>query len=284
MMRIGLALGGGGAKGLAHIPLLEVLDEFGVHPHRIAGTSIGAIIGALYASGISGRQMRETIENYTLQEGQGLAEIFKRRDLLKWLSYISINWGGNTILKADAFLKDLQTVIGHDTFDKLEIPLRVVAADFWQREQVVLEEGNLIDAIHASMALPGVFRPAIMEDRVLVDGGAVNPVPFDLLEDCDHIIGINVMGSRTESAELIPAMSEAVFNTFQIMQASILRHKIKHNPPDLLLSPDIIDIQMLQFFKAQQVFKQVGNTAEELRRHLDKILNNPLYQFPTALI
>lgn len=272
MQKIGLAMGGGGAKGLAHIPMLEVFDEFGLRPHRVAGTSIGAIVGALYCAGVTPDTMRRTIAAYSLREGQGLAQIFKRRDLLKWLSYININWGGRTLLKADAFLSDLGEVLEHNDFDELITPLSIVAADFWGREQVVLESGSLIDAIHASMALPGVFRPALINDQVLIDGGAVNPVPFDLLDDCDHIIAINVMGTRTESEELIPAMSEAVFNTFQIMQASILRHKIQQNPPDLLLTPDIVDIQMLEFYKADTIFRQAQSAADSLRHHLEQWL------------
>ncbi|PIE39349.1 MAG: patatin [Gammaproteobacteria bacterium] len=280
MQKIGLAMGGGGAKGLAHIPMLEVFEEFGLRPHRVAGTSIGAIIGALYCAGVSPNTMRETITAYSLREGQGLAQIFKRRDLLKWFSYIDINWGGRTLLKADAFLADLAEVLTHNDFEQLITPLSVVAADFWAREQVVLKTGKLIDAVHASMALPGLFRPAMINEQVLIDGGAVNPVPFDLLDDCDHIIAINVMGTRTESAEMIPSMAEAVFNTFQIMQASILRHKIQHSPPDLLLTPDIVDIQMLEFYKADTVFRQAENAAELLRRHLHKWLTEECERCP----
>lgn len=269
MQKIGLALGGGGAKGLAHIPILEVLDEFGIRPHCIAGTSIGAVAGVLYASGHRGRDIREQVERFSLRDGESLGELLNRRgDMLKWLDIINLNWGGRGLLKADSFLEQLMQFTRGTRFDDLQIPLKVVASDFWKREQVVLESGELKPAIRASMALPGVFVPVVMDGQVLVDGGAVNPVPFDLLGDCDLVIGVNVMGTRTESADRVPSMTEAVFNTFQIMQAAILRHKLQRHPPDILISPDIVDIQMLEFYKATQVFEQSRGACEELRQRL----------------
>ena len=269
MQTIGLALGGGGAKGLAHIAILEVLDEFGIRPHRIAGTSIGAIVGVLYASGHRGRDIREQVERFSFRDGEGIGELLDRRgELLKWLDIINLNWGGNALLSADAFLEQLMQHTLGTNFDDLQIPLKVVAADFWKREQVVLDSGELKPAIQASMALPGVFNPVVIGREVLVDGGAVNPVPFDILGDCDLVIAVNVMGTRTESADLVPSMTEAVFNTFQIMQASILRHKLRDNPPDIYLSPDVVDVQMLEFYNAEQVLQQAESACEELRRQL----------------
>ena len=283
MQKIGLALGGGGAKGLAHIPVLEVLDEFGIRPHCIAGTSIGAVIGVLYASGYSGREIREGIQQFSFKEGEGLAGLVNRRgDMLKWLDIIDLNWRGNGLLKADSFLEALMKLTKGSRFDDLKIPLKVVAADFWKREQVVLDSGDLKPAIRASMALPGVFVPEVMGRQVLVDGGAVNPVPFDILEDCDLVVAVNVMGTRTESTHLVPSMTEAVFNTFQIMQAAILQHKLQTRPPEILISPDIVDIQMLEFYKAEQVFKQARGACEELRSKLSSKGFTQVDRPPTA--
>jgi NTE family protein len=269
MQKIGLALGGGGAKGLAHIAILEVLDEFGIRPHCIAGTSIGAIIGVLYASGHRGREIHEAVARFSFREEDGWGDLLDRKnDILKWLDIINLNWSGSGLLKADAFLEQLIQHTQGTNFDDLQIPLKVVAADFWKREQVVLDRGELKPAIQASMALPGVFNPVVLGRQVLVDGGAVNPVPFDVIDDCDLVIAVNVMGTRTESADLVPSMTEAVFNTFQIMQASILRHKLRQKAPDIYISPDITDIQMLEFYKADQVFQQSASACEELRQKL----------------
>ena len=150
--------------------------------------------------------------------------------------------------------------------------MRIVAADFWKRSEVVFESGELKPALQASMALPGIFVPMVQDGRVYVDGGAVNPVPFDLLDDCDIVIAINVMGTRSESATLIPAFSEAVFNTFQIMQTTILQQKLAEQPPDIYIAPDIVDVRVLDFHKAEQVFQQAEPAKQALRSRIESVL------------
>ena len=274
MRKLGVALGGGSAKGLAHIPLLEVIDEFGLKPHQIAGTSIGAVIGVLYASGYTGQEIREGINQMSFIEGDNITEVLARKDIFKWFDYIDIDWKGGALLKADKFLTDLMKDIKGSAFEDLKYPLKVVASDFWKRKQVVFESGELRPAIHASMALPGIFTPVVINDQVLVDGGAVNPVPYDLLDECDIVIAVDVMGNRTESNDLIPTFSEAVFNTFQIMQASILKQKLTDHPPDIYIAPEIVDIKMLEFYKANQIFKQAKPAKDLLRREFEKFLEN----------
>jgi len=123
------------------------------------------------------------------------------------------------------------------------------------------------------MAIPGIFNPVVIDKQVLVDGGVVNPVPYDLvLDDCDITIAIDVMGDRTESVDLIPSFSESIFNSFQIMQKSILRQKIAARSPDIYISPDIVDIQMLEFYKAEEIFKQAQSASDQLRTELEKLL------------
>jgi NTE family protein len=152
--------------------------------------------------------------------------------------------------------------------------LKVVAADFWKREQVVFETGSLRTAVHPSMAIPGIFNPVVIDQHVLVDGGVVNPVPYDLvLNDCDITIAIDVMGNRTESKDLIPSFSESIFNSFQIMQKSIPRQKIAAHPPDICIAPDIVDIQMFEFYKAEEVFKQAQSAKDPLKTEIEKLLN-----------
>ena len=273
MKKIGIALGGGGAKGLAHILMLEVIDELGIKPHRIAGTSIGAIAGMLYASGMSGKNIRENIEQMSLMEEDSFTDAFTKKDVFKWLQFIDIGWKDGGLLKADSFLDHLMQEVKISTFEELTIPLMVVAADFWNREQIVFETGDLRTAVHASMAIPGIFNPVVIDRQVLVDGGVVNPVPYDLvLNDCDITIAIDVMGNRTESEDLIPSFSESIFNTFQIMQKSILRQKVAAHPPDIYIAPDIVDIQMLEFYKAEEVFRQAQSARDQLRTELEKLL------------
>ena len=271
MIKIGLALGGGGAKGLAHICMLEVIDEFGVEPSCIAGTSIGAIVGALYASGVSARTLREEIESVSHREKDSFTDAV--RNVFTWLQLVEVNWKGGSLLKADAFLDDVMGYVKVSDFEDLRMPLKVVAADFWNRDEVVLESGDLRTAVHASMALPGIFEPVIVGGRALIDGGAINPVPYDLIMDaCDVTIAIDVMGTRTQSDGLVPSLPESIFNTFQIMQKSILRQKIAARPPDIYICPEIVDILMLEFHEAAKIFAQAGGAADRLRRELERHL------------
>ena len=273
MKKLGIALGGGGAKGLAHVPMLEALDELGIRPYRISGTSIGAIIGVLYAAGHSGRQIREDIDQMTFTDQDSFTDALSKKGLFRWLEYIDIEWHGSSLLKADSFLEDCMRQVGAVTFEELNVPLMIVAADFWKRRQVVFTSGELKPAVQASMALPGIFSPVIIDDRVLIDGGAVNPVPYDLLQDeCDCVVAIDVMGNRTESADLIPSISEAVFNTFQIMQRSILDHKFSLKPPDVYIAPEIVDIRMMEFYKADIVFNQAQPAKAQLKRKLVRLM------------
>ncbi len=198
-MRIGLALGGGGAKGLAHIPILEVLDELGVRPSAIAGTSIGAVIGALYASGVKGREIREGIHEMVFSEGKGEHRALDLpRGLRQILDLIDLDLGSGGLLRGEKFLERIYEDVRARSFEELQTPLKVVATEFWTREEVVFESGELLPAVRASMSLPVLFSPVVRGHRVLMDGGAVNPVPYDLLlDECDFTIAVDVAGSRT---------------------------------------------------------------------------------------
>lgn len=196
MKKIGLALGGGGARGLAHIPLLHVFDELGIRPYRIAGTSIGAVIGALYASGISGAEIREGVSRMVMAKGESFRDVFHRKDAFKWIQFLDLEFGHGGLLKGDKFIAFLYEAMSVSCFEDLQIPLQVVTTDFHSSEQVVISSGELLDAVKASMALPGLFTPVRWEGRVLIDGGSVNPVPFDLFHDCDVVVAVNVMGEK----------------------------------------------------------------------------------------
>ncbi|MGD8407868.1 MAG: patatin-like phospholipase family protein, partial [Thiohalophilus sp.] len=196
--RIGLALGGGGAKGLAHIPMLEVFDELGIRPYRIAGTSIGSVMGSLYASGLSGADIRQIIDNLTVSEDENWLDTLFSENVLEWLHFFEPSMGKGGLIESDALLDYLMGLIKARDFRQLEIPLSIVATDFWSREQVVFDSGDIATALKASIAVPGLFNPVPYKDTVLVDGGLVNPVPYDLLlDDCDVVVAIDVLGSRT---------------------------------------------------------------------------------------
>lgn len=268
-MKIGLALGGGGARGLAHIPMLQVLDELGIRPYRMAGTSIGAVIGAIYASGVNGSAIRKGTDRMLIKDGDTLKEVLARKDALAWIKLLDIDFLGNALFKGDAFVEFLYRQIEKSTFEELSIPLKVVATDFWDSTQVVFDRGDLLKAIKASMGLPGVFSPVHMDGRTLIDGGCVNPLPHDILSDCDLVIAVNVMG-RLEKREgqKSPTAVRAVLETFNIMQRTIIAEKLAKCPPTIYIEPDISNVDLLEFHKAPEIYAQAEKTARELRNRL----------------
>lgn len=272
MKKIGVALGGGGAKGLAHIPMLGVLDDLGVRPHAVAGTSIGAIVGALYAAGLSAAHIREGIDALTAVP-KSLKEAIKAEQLFGWLDFVAVEIGRSSMLQVDKFLAELEGVLGVSNFEELAIPLKVVASDFWAREEVVFDSGPIIPAIAASFALPGIFKPIVQDGRVLIDGGCVNPVPYDLLQDdCDIVVAIDVMGGRKPKGDLIPSYTETVFNTFQIAEKSILAGKMKARPPTVYVQPDIQDVLVLEFHKAPKIYAQCEPARRQLEQELQRLI------------
>jgi len=272
MKTIGLALGSGGARGLAHLVVMETLAEMGLRADRVAGASIGAVMGALYASGIPPRQIRRDILSLLGQNGDD-HQGFLSLDYSRLLSLIDPNFGTTGLLKGDRFLEHLARMMQVTRFEELEIPLAVVATDFWNRDEVVLDSGDLLPAVRASMALPGVFTPVTMDGRVLIDGGAVNPVPFDLLTDqCDIVIGVDVMGRRSPGEDPEPDFLEAVFNTFQIMQHSIVREKLRVAQPEIMLEMQVPGVKVLEFYKAEEILAAAAPEAERLKRELEKLL------------
>ncbi|MBA3016829.1 MAG: patatin-like phospholipase family protein [Desulfobacteraceae bacterium] len=269
MEKIGIALGAGGARGLAHVLMLEALDELGLKPAYVSGSSIGAIAGVLYCSGMTGKELRELLNTLTVPERNSIKNVFN----LKWLDFIMPQFDGAGLLKAENFINFLFGSISARTFEALDIPLFVVAANFWTREEIILKSGELVSALQASMSLPGIFAPVLMGDQVLIDGGAVNPVPFDILPgDCDLTIAIDVIGHRTAGPGLMPSLRDAIFNTFQIMEKSITREKLRAARPDIYIAPDISDVRVLEFYKAEHVFRQAQPAKDQLKRELEKRL------------
>jgi NTE family protein len=270
--RIGVALGGGGAKGFAHILMLEVLDELNIRPHRIAGSSIGAVIASLYASGMTGKEIKRLIDRLTVAEDESWLGSLFLEDIGRWWSLIELQPDRGGLLNTAAFASFLQETLGISQFEELQIPLKVVAANFWNRKQVVFEKGELLPAIQASIAIPGLFSPVQFNGQVLVDGGLVNPVPYDLLfDDCDVVIAIDVLGKRTPStANNEPTYFEATFNTYQILQASIMQEKIKNRPPHIYIRPELENIRVLDFNRVNEIYAMAKPAQGELRNSLHR--------------
>ena len=184
--KIGYALGGGAARGLSHIGVLKVLHEHGISPDIIAGTSIGAIIGALYAGGLE----PDDIEKLVL----GLD--WKR---LVYLFDMTLPISG--LLQGKRVVSLLKSILGDTTFSQLRCDFACVATDIISGEQVVLRDGSLIEAVRASISIPGIFTPVAINGRYLVDGGLINTVPVSVCRDmgAKYVIGVNVIPVPTKT-------------------------------------------------------------------------------------
>jgi NTE family protein len=276
MKKIGLTLGGGGAKGFAHIPILEVFDELGVRPYCITGTSIGGIMGALYASGHTAADMAQMIDHLIIKpQKSSLMEFFRNKDLFRFLQLMDpeLSLKPKGLIKGNKLLSFLYQQMQVDSFEELEIPLTLVATDFWRKEQVVLCKGKLLPAVRASMAIPYVFTPITLDDRILVDGGLVNNVPHDLLSpECDITIAVDIMGTNSHSKTKIPSPLDAMFNTYDVMMDAMAKEKLANHPVDIYLQPPIVDIDMLDFHKAETIYKQGLKAKDDFKRQLEHLM------------
>jgi NTE family protein len=268
--RVGVALGGGGARGLAHLVILEALDEMGVRPHCLSGTSMGAVMGALYAAGHSAAAIKAIIDAALASKRRHGG--FFRKELLEWVQLMDPAMGRAILLSSGDFIGFIHDEIGAKTFAQLQIPLQVVAADIRRRQQVVLAAGDLLTALRASIAFPGLFDPVMVHDRLLVDGGMVNPVPYDLLlGECDIVIAVDVAGRRTQSAAE-PGFFEIILDSFQTMEHTIVAEKIKNHAPAIYVKPDLVDIRLLDFAKAPEIYRQAQPAKQQLKHSLQKLL------------
>jgi NTE family protein len=266
-----LALGAGGARGLAHIAVVEALDEMGLRPTAIAGSSIGAVIGAGYAAGLSGRAMRRHLIKLAHDRGEVLRRVMAAR-AVAWSEILGAGFGNPLVVDGakfyDAFLAELLP----ETFADLAIPLILVTADLHAREAMVFSEGPLKPALAASMAVPGLVRPIELDGRVLVDGGVVDPLPFGCLRGtADVIVAIDVSGGAAERAA-VPDPWESLFAAISVMGHTIVSHKLKEGAPDLVLRPNIGIFRMMDFFQASAILRAAEGSKQEVKDKLGALL------------
>ena len=269
----GLALGGGGARGFAHIGVLKILEAEGIRPQLISGTSMGAVISALYASGMSIREIE--------------AEATRMGNL------------NNMVKLVDNDLMNLKHVASHEkvmeylgtllkdrkNFKDLEIPLAVAAVDVMDARDVVLQKGNLAEAVSASMALPGIVEPLRKDGMVLVDGGSLNNVPADLVESmgAEVVVAVDVSPDVTSEdfwkEQRIPDIALANWRTNAIMVANFTAAKLRKGRTDLVIRPDISpQITTLSGFKNVEQLVDVGaKAALEALPKLRKLLKRRLF-------
>lgn len=272
--RVALALGSGGARGLAHIPVLEAFDELGITPSAIAGCSMGAVMGAGYAAGMSGKEIRA----FSLESLRKQGDFAWRLITVQWES-LREQWREKRSfsefsmqVEATGVAQEFLPAALPKTFEELRIPLAVVATDLHARREVVYRSGLLRRAVAGSMAIPGVLRPVEFEGRVLIDGGAVNPLPFDLLrKDADIVVAVDITRLR-DVPNRIPDPVPLLFLAGDIMTHSIVSEKLKSGAPDILLRPNVSAFDSLDFGRAMPILKAADPIKEELKRKLGALL------------
>lgn len=273
--KIGLALGGGGARGMAHIIIFEVLDELGVKVDTIVGSSIGALLGMGYAAGMSGRDLRSNVLETFCDRAQVISKMWSLRpsSLQDWFNPKSYSLG-----QFDA-QKVLSLFTPIDTFPKrledLDLPLKVVATDYFAWKETIYTEGDLNEIIAASVAIPMIFMPVQVNGRVMIDANITNPLPFDHLpQDIDRVIAVDVVGGPDHSGVKIPTGYESMFGANQIMMQAIIRGKLgQHTRPDVLIRPPVDEFGVMDFLKTSTILRQCDLERETYKRQIAEALS-----------
>jgi len=302
--RIGLALGGGAARGWAHIGVLRELERLGIVPDIVCGTSAGALVGAIYLCG-----GLDWFEEWL--RGLGRREIVRRLDVTLL--------GGGGLVEGKRLMEFLRAELGDPEIEALPRPFAAVAADLGTGRETWLREGPVFSAVRASIALPGLFTPVQWDGRWLVDGGLVNPVPVSACRalGAEVVIAVNVNSdalerhqpphrrSRSESLppaedahfldrlaaevrsrageiaaqffghEGAPGLLDVVAAAVNIMQERITRSRMAGDPPDVLLEPRLGHLGLLEFDRAEEAIEEGHHCAAQASGSLTELLRPP---------
>ena len=271
MKSVGVALGGGGARGIAHIAVLEALDDMGVKPVAIAGTSIGALIGAAYAAGMSGKQIRR----YVLSLAHDRSDMLRRLIAARGRSIAALFSSGTAaMVDAEKICAQFMPEQVPEDFSSLAIPLTVIASDIFQREALALSAGPLRPALAASIALPALMRPVIIGERTLIDGGATNPLPFEQLQGkADIVVAVDISGERNGGRRDMPGPWECLVTTVMVMGYAITAEKLKHTAPELIIRPNVGTFRTLDFMQASAILRAAEPVKAEVRTRLAALLD-----------
>ncbi len=271
-MKFGLALGGGGARGAAHIGVLMELEKLGIWPDMVSGTSIGGLVGALVAAGL---------------DTNGLVQVFKQ---MRFGRLYSLPGRKPALIDNDRLEKLLIDSIGRITYEQLKIPLTVITTDLKTREEYVIDKGDVVSSVLATTAFPVVLPPVIREDRTLIDGGVLNNTPFDVLQHrgADYVMAIDLSnsapyGSQIEAQPgsnlLVRVLNrlqggplyQAVTTMADILTYQNVEYHLEKSKPDLFLRPDISNIGLFDFHYLEQGIEAGRAEALKNRATLEEL-------------
>ena len=249
-MKIGLALGGGAARGIAHIGVLQYLAERNITPSLIAGTSAGSIVGSLYCSGKTPQEIAEIALTLSLKD------------------FVKLTIPKKGLLSSALLLNILEEHLSDLDFKDLKIPLKVNAVDLISGQKVVLEEGPVAKAVQASCAIPGIFTPVNLGSYLCVDGGLLDNVPVGcLLEDnLDYIIAVDV-GSHKPLEKEPASIFEILMQSFDIVRRQ--RDLFSHQHADLVIAPDLAETSLWDVSKAGLLIEKGYSEAKNKLQNID---------------
>ncbi len=272
MKTFALALGGGGARGLAHIPVIEAIEEMDVRPAAISGTSIGALIGAAFAAGMTAKEMRRHMLSIAHRPGETRRRLLAAR-AGRLSDILSGAFSQATQMDAERFCAQFLPAAIPQDFAALRIPTTVLTTDLHRRQQAPLSSGPLRPALAAAMAIPGIFRPVAVDGRVLIDGGTTNPLPFDLLRGlADVVVAVDILTAPPLERSDVPGTWEALYVTINIMGSAIIAAKLEHTAPDLLIRPNVATFRTLDFAQASAILRIAEPVKHEVKEKLAALL------------
>jgi NTE family protein len=265
--KIGLALGSGAARGIAHIGVIKALKEAGIPIDMVAGTSMGAMVGACFAREGNVDAIEEMALNINPRH---FAHILDPH-------FSSLRKG---IFQGDRIEEMLYSLVGDIEFKDMKIPFAAVAVDIHTGHEIVIKEGSVVDAVRASISLPGIFVPVLLEGGCLVDGGLINPVPINTVRDmgATFIIAVNVLTDpkkrkslalfKEDRTSTIPNILDTLIQSLLIMEYEII--KMKTLDADIVISPDVSNIEAFEFHKGRQAISQGYSAAKDSLPKLEK--------------
>ena len=225
--KIGLALGSGGLRGLAHVGVLRVLEKENIQIDYIAGCSIGSLIGALYCSGME------------LENIEKLSKHLRRRH---WLDFAIPKMG---LFSGERVLNMIQILTKKKTFEQLQIPLAVVATELREGKEVIFSSGDVATAVRASISVPGIFIPYTVDGKMLVDGAVLNPTPVDVARSMGADIVIAVDLAHAGTVYSITNIFDVIIQSIDIMERELM--KTRETVSDIVIRPDVAHISPSSF-------------------------------------
>ena len=308
---VALVLGGGGARGGAHIGVLKALEQQGIKIDVIVGTSIGSFVGGLYASGLSATEIEQLFSqadwNTGYKDDLNRSELPNRRKqhIDDFPIQLDLGFDGKQlklprgIIQGQGMKKLLDEMLGiypiFGSFDDLTIPFRAIAADAQTGEQVILSQGDLSKAIQSSMSIPGLLRPIELNDQLLVDGGVANNLPISVAKElgADIVIAVDIGSATLNKDELNSSLSIIMQLTGFLVTKNVNQQKKLLTSNDIYIKPTLNDVEMLDFEKVTSIItegyqsaitaladstvsKQLANTAEPVERKTVTLFEQPV--------